>query len=151
MIIYRDMIEEDIPQIIEIEKACFSDPWSADAMRRELHENAHMAHYKVACDGKKVVGYGGYWQVFDEANITNIAVHSDYRRQGIGEGLLKALEAEYPKLGIMYATLEVRVSNEAAKKLYLKNGFVSAGIRPNYYEKPREDADIMWKTMDSLR
>lgn len=150
MIVYRDMAEGDIPQIIEIENACFSDPWSADAMLRELHENAHMAHYKVACDGDKVVGYGGYWQVFDEAHITNIAVHGDYRRQGIGRGLLQALEAEYPKLGIMYATLEVRLSNEAARQLYLQNGFVSVGIRPKYYEKPREDADIMWKTCGNI-
>lgn len=83
MIEYRPMTEEDIPRVIEIENQCFSQPWSAEAMLRELRENAKMARYMVACADGRVVGYGGYWQIFDEAHITNIAVDGEHRRQGI--------------------------------------------------------------------
>lgn len=149
MIEYRPMTEEDIPRVIEIENQCFSQPWSAEAMLRELRENAKMARYMVACADGRVVGYGGYWQIFDEAHITNIAVDGEHRRQGIAGSILLTLEAEYASRGILYATLEVRVSNTAAHELYLKHEFTDAGVRPGYYEKPREDAYIMWKTMET--
>ena len=95
-----------------------------------------------------MIGYGGYWQVFDEAHITNVAVAESWRRQGVAREILAAMEREYPVRGILYATLEVRVSNQAARALYVQNGFTEAGIRPKYYEKPQEDAVIMWKTIE---
>jgi len=143
--IYRPMEERDLPQVMKIERESFSMPWSEESMRKELNENAQIARYMVACLGDRVVGYAGYWQTFDEANITNVAVDADFRHQGIGGGMLDALESEFPQRGIMYATLEVRVSNMPARSLYLKKGFVEAGIRPKFYEKPQEDACIMWK------
>ena len=83
--------------------------------------------------------------MFDEAHITNIAVREDLRHQGVGEALLWEMDRLCRRLGILYQTLEVRVSNIPARSLYQKVGFASAGIRPGYYEKPREDADILWK------
>ena len=84
------------------------------------------------------------YQVMEEGDITNVAVHPKYRKQGIGNALVNALLREALLLGISEITLEVRVSNLTAIHLYEKNGFVSEGTRKNYYEKPREDALIMW-------
>ena len=119
-------------------------PWSMESLLHELDEG-HGAHYIVAASGDEVFGYAGFWQVFDEAHITNVAVRPDQRRQGIAEQMMLEMDVLCRKLGILYQTLEVRVSNEAARNLYHKLGFVSAGIRPGYYEKPKEDADILWK------
>lgn len=148
MIQYRAMVEGDIPQVMVIERSSFSQPWSEASMLRELRENAGMARYMVGCQDGRVIAYGGYWQVFDEAHITNIAVDESFRRQGAARGLLEALESEFSQRGILYATLEVRVSNMAARRLYLQNGFTEVGVRPGYYEKPKEDAVIMWKTIE---
>ena len=148
MRVYRPMKEEDLEQVIAIEEQCFTQPWSLESMRRELEENHKMAHYIVACEEDRVVGYGGFWQIFDEAHITNIAVAQEWRRRGVARGLLQALEEQYPSLGILYATLEVRAGNEAALALYVQNGFTEVGRRPGDYEKPREDAVIMWKTIE---
>lgn len=145
---YRPMREEDLDQVLAIEEQCFTQPWSRESMLRELRENSQMAHYIVACEENQVIGYGGYWQVFDEAHITNVAVAESWRRQGVAREILAAMEREYPVRGILYATLEVRVSNQAARALYVQNGFTEAGIRPRYYEKPQEDAVIMWKTIE---
>ena len=145
---YRSMREEDLDQVLAIEEQCFTQPWSRESMLRELRENRQMAHYIVACENNQVIGYGGYWQVFDEAHITNVAVAEAWRRQGVARDILAAMEREYPARGILYATLEVRISNQAARALYVQNGFTEAGVRSKYYEKPREDAVIMWKTIE---
>ena len=141
---YRPMRLQDLAQIESIEKASFSMPWSMESLLHELDEG-HGAHYIVAACGDEVFGYAGFWQVFDEDHITNVAVRPDQRRQGIAEQMMLEMDVLCRKLGILYQTLEVRVSNEAARNLYHKLGFVSAGIRPGYYEKPKEDADILWK------
>lgn len=144
--IFRDMTVEDTWQIAELEKDIFSMPWSRESLLHEL-EGTHGAHYIVAAHESIVVGYAGFWQVFDEAHITNIAVKKEYRRKGIAFRLMAEMDALCQRLGILYQTLEVRVSNEAAIHMYEKTGFVSAGIRPGYYEKPQEDANIMWKKL----
>ncbi|MFR5072326.1 MAG: ribosomal protein S18-alanine N-acetyltransferase [Bianqueaceae bacterium] len=95
----------------------------------------------------EIIGYGGFWQIFDEAHITNIAVSQRWRRTGVASEILQGLDVWCESLGIQYVTLEVRMSNVAAQALYEKHGFYSAGIRPGYYEKPREDANIMEKTV----
>ena len=148
--IYRAMTAEDTLQIAELEKAIFSVPWSQEALLGEL-DGSHGAHYIVAdCDGE-IAGYAGFWQIFDEAHITNVAVKESYRRCGIARELMHQMDQLCEKLGILYQTLEVRVSNAAATQLYESIGFVSAGIRPGYYEKPREDANIMWKHLDDAK
>lgn len=141
---FREMRLEDLEQIESIEKASFSIPWSMESLRHELDEG-HGAHYIVAVCGSEVLGYAGFWQVFDEGHIMNVAVRPDRRREGIAERMMLEMDALCRKLGVLYQTLEVRVSNEAARNLYHKLGFVSAGIRPGYYDKPKEDADILWK------
>ena len=148
MIQFRPMEEKDLEQVMELEKRCFSQAWSKAAMLRELRENSEMAHYTVAESQGRIVAYGGYWQIFDEAHITNIAVAPDYRRRGIGRELIRQMETQYLSKGILYATLEVRSGNRAARKLYETCGFTEAGIRPGFYEKPREDAVIMWKKFE---
>ena len=139
----RAMTMADLDAVCEIEEQCFSVPWSRESMEKELIGN-DQAHYLVAEIDEKVVGYAGFWQVLDEGHIMNIAVAPSMRGQGLGEELMRAMLQQGTQFGIIYWTLEVRVSNIAAIKLYEKVGFTSAGIRPGYYEKPREDANIMW-------
>jgi ribosomal-protein-alanine N-acetyltransferase len=143
----RAMKEEDILQIVEIEKQSFSTPWSAYAFRCELADN-DFAYYLIAAaedNPEQVLGYGGMWLIMDEAHITNIAVAPPYRGKKLGELVLQGLEALALQKGAVRMTLEVRVSNDKAQTLYKRRGFVPAGIRPNYYVDGNEDALIMWK------
>ncbi len=141
---YRAMTEEDTKQVAALEKAVFSSPWSREALLQEL-DGTRGAHYIVAARGGEVIGCAGFRKVLDEAYITNVAVKEGERRKGVGAELLRRMDLLCARLGILRQTLEVRVSNRAARNLYEKLGFVSAGIRPGFYEKPREDAEIMWK------
>ena len=96
-------------------------------------------------DGDSMIAYCGFLQSFDEADITNVAVREEYRAQGVGRAMLEALMEGGKERGISRFTLEVRVSNIPALHLYESLGFVSAGIRKNFYDLPKEDAVIMWK------
>jgi ribosomal-protein-alanine N-acetyltransferase len=139
----------DIPAVHAIERASFPVPWPSYAFRQELETN-RLAHYLVARSGRQVVAYGGIWMVVDEVHITTFAVLPDWRRQGIGGRLLLALLELGERLGARTATLEVRLSNMAARKLYEKYGFRPVGIRPRYYSDNAEDALIMTtETLDS--
>lgn len=130
-----------IDEVHEIEKRVYPSPWSKSAFTSEVFHNSFAYYYVAVLDGK-VVGYAGIWVILDEAHVTNLAVHPEYRRQGIGSMLLEYLLGEARNLGASRMTLEVRVSNTPAQELYLKYGFVPRGIRPNYYID--EDAVIMW-------
>lgn len=132
-----------VPQIAEIEKCCFSDPWNEESIASELENRLSL--WLVALEGDRVAGYVGSQTVLGEADMMNIAVHPDFRRQGIGEALVKKLIAELSQRGCHSLTLEVRVSNGPAKSLYEKLGFVLVGRRKKYYFHPREDADILRK------
>jgi len=141
--VIRPITPADIDAVWDIEKMCFSVPWSRQSFVLEVEKN-RCARYVVAeCSGT-VVGYGGMWLVMDEAHITNIAVHPHFRRKGIGQSILKALMVEAHKIGIDKMTLEVRASNIAAQSLYKKLGFVEVGVRKGYYGDNAEDAIIMW-------
>lgn len=133
-----------IDDIVNIERLSFNDPWSRSSFSGELENPA--ARYLVAIIGGKVAGYGGYWKILNEAHITNIAVHPEYRNQGIGSDLLMAMISLALKEGIEAMTLEVRRSNKIAQSIYVKYGFKKVGIRKNYYQDNGEDALIMWKT-----
>lgn len=138
----RPMTAEDLPFVQLIESASFSTPWPPHAYRQELESN-RLAHYLVALIGERIVGYGGIWLMVDEAHVTTFAVHPAYRRRRIGERMLIALLDLAVERGAREATLEVRLSNLPARRLYEKYGFRPVGIRPRYYSDNQEDALIM--------
>lgn len=136
--------KSDIDEISEIEATAYGDHhWSKESFYSEL--NNKIAKYYVAkLPNGKCVGYSGSWHIVDEMHITTLAVHKDYKRNYIGESLIvKMLEDCYNEF-IKYITLEVRVSNIPAIKLYEKYGFKSLGVRKGYYQDNNEDALIMW-------
>ena len=134
----------DIEDILVVEKLSFSIPWSRDSFEKEIVDN-NLAIYLVAKVNEKAVGYIGMWKVLNEAHITNVAVHPEFRHQGIGDQLVSELLSLCEKENIDLVTLEVRKSNQNAIKLYEKHGFVAEGIRKAYYQDNKEDAIIMWK------
>ena len=137
------MRAEHIPAMAEMEKMCFSCPWSADMLREELDNPA--AVYMVAEMDGVPAGYAGMTCVCGEGYIANVAVHPAYRRRGIASTLLAKLDGIARAGGFAFLTLEVRRSNAAAIRLYGRAGFRTQGVRPGYYERPREDALIMTK------
>ena len=138
----------DLPAIHAIERASFDSPWPVDAYRSELETN-RLAQYLVAHADDGIAAYGGMWLMVDEAHIITFAVHPAWRRQHIGERLLLALLDVALDGGASEATLEVRLSNLPARRLYEKFGFRPVGLRPRYYSDNGEDALIM--TTDQLR
>lgn len=141
----RQMLIEDLNDIMEIERLSFSTCWTEASFLHELQENKNVTRYLSAVCSQKVVGYAGLWKIIDEGHITNIAVHPQYRKKGIGEMLLKELIAKSESEGVLRFTLEVRTSNKPAIALYKKMGFVTEGVRKGYYSDNNEDAEIMWK------
>jgi [ribosomal protein S18]-alanine N-acetyltransferase len=137
----------DVASVEAIERASFSAPWPPNAYRTELQTN-RLAHYLVIRVGPQIVGYAGLWLMVDEAHVTTFAIHPDWRRQRLGERLLIALLDIALDRRAVEATLEVRLSNLAARRLYEKFGFRPVGIRPRYYTDNSEDALIM--TTDRL-
>lgn len=138
---------EDLDPVHVIERASFNAPWPANAYRTELESN-RLAHYLVARADDTIVGYGGMWLMVDEAHITTFAVHPRWRRRRIGERLILAFLDLALDRGAHEATLEVRLSNLPARRLYEKYGFRPVGLRPRYYSDDHEDALIM--TTESL-
>ncbi|MGM9627739.1 MAG: ribosomal protein S18-alanine N-acetyltransferase [Faecousia sp.] len=134
---------QHVPQVAALEKQCFSDPWSEKSIASELVND--LAFWLVALEGETVAGYVGSQTVLGESDMMNIAVHPDFRRQGIAEAMVDALITELHEQGSRCLTLEVRSSNDPAKQLYQKLGFIQIGKRPNYYFNPREDALILRK------
>jgi len=140
--VIRRMCRKDLETVADIEEATFAHPWSRDSFRKELEEN-RVARYLVAEVDGQTVGYAGAWIVMDESHITNIAVAEAFRGQGIGKKLTAALLQYLSNLGAGYATLEVRVSNQRAIRMYQSLGFESVGKRKKYYEDNGEDAYLM--------
>ena len=143
MMIFTEMKAEHVPQVAQLETLCFADPWSEMSIAAELQ--SIWSYWVVALDGDQVVGYVGSQSSYDESDIMNVAVHPDWRRQGIAEGLIGHLAAELKSRGIHALMLEVRVSNDPATALYEKLGFRQVGRRKNYYRNPKEDALILRK------
>ena len=133
---------EDAKEIFAIEMECFSVPWSLDSIETELLNEDKKLYYVVE-DANGVVGYAGAWLVYDEGQITNIAIRPSARRQGFGAKLTSALIEECIKRGMHEIFLEVRISNLSALSLYRQLGFTVKGMRKNYYSEPKEDAYIM--------
>ena len=141
------MTVADLGDVHRIEHASFSEPWPDEAYRSEIQVN-RLASYLVARVGPDLVAFGGIWLMVDEAHVTTFAVEPGWRRRRIGEALLLALLDVAIARQAREATLEVRLSNVAARRLYEKFGFKPVGIRPRYYSDNREDALIM--TTDAL-
>ena len=137
------MTQCHVAQVAELEKICFSDPWSENSVASEL--NNPLSCWLVAEDDGKVAGYIGSQTVMGETDMMNVAVHPDYRRQRIAEKLIDALVGELKARESHCLTLEVRATNEPAKALYEKLGFTQVGLRKNYYRNPKEDALILRK------
>ncbi len=139
----RPMSMDDIPRVAELERSNFSLPWSKESLRESLEKPLYL--FLVAEEQGEVVGYGGLMKIQDEGDITDIVVNEAFRGRGIGTRLMTALLEEGEKCGICAFTLEVRVGNKEAIRIYERLGFVPAGVRKRFYEKPTEDALIMWK------
>lgn len=137
------MRPEHVAQVAQLDTLCFAVPWSKKSFENEMTNN--LACYHVLLAGEKVIGYGGYWHVLNEAHVTNIAVLPAYRRKGCGSMLLAHMILDAQKNGVDTMTLEVRISNYAARTLYERYGFCQTGLRPGYYSDNREDALIMTK------
>ena len=140
------MRQEHTAQIAALEAACFSDPWPESILQQEL-ENP-LSLWLCTMDGDTVAGYVGSQTVLGEADMMNLAVGAEHRRQGIAAALVNALCAALrTEKGAEVLTLEVRDSNEAAIRLYAALGFTEIGRRPNYYFHPKEDARILRKDL----
>ncbi|RFU69279.1 ribosomal-protein-alanine N-acetyltransferase [Peribacillus saganii] len=140
---FRFMTEEDIDQILVVERKSFTLPWSREAFYNELHHNQYAVYIVLEEEGM-IIGYCGAWIVIDEAHITNIAVLPEYRGRKLGEALLRKMMELAKGMNVITMTLEVRVSNLVAQSLYEKLGFQRGGIRKNYYTDNHEDAMVMW-------
>lgn len=142
-ITFRKMTIDDLDDVMEVEVSSFTLPWSREAFFNELAKN-QFAHYLVLEVDHKVVGYCGMWIIVDEAHITNIAILPDYRGMKLGEALMGKVIELARDLGALRMTLEVRVSNERAQRLYRKFGFENGALRKQYYTDNMEDALVMW-------
>lgn len=139
----RKMQPTDLVQVCEIEKENFSMPWSEKSFLESMEREDTV--FLTALEDEEVVGYLGCYCIDGVGEITNVVVKNCHRRRGIGTKLLEKLYEEGVVLNTREFFLEVRQSNEVAICLYLRQGFVKEGIRKNFYEKPVENAVIMWK------
>ncbi len=139
----RRMEAGDLDQVSANEAACFSMPWSRQAFCDLL--NKKEAIYLVAEVDGRIVGHCGVIEIAGEGEIMNVAIHPGYRNRKIGKAMLTRLLEEGERAGITAFTLEVRAGNLPAVHLYEQAGFLTEGVRPGFYEKPKEDALIMWK------
>ena len=141
-----DASQEHVLQIEELEKLCFSAPWTAEQISHQLKDHQH--EFIAAVSGNKLLGYVGMMYILDEGYIANVAVSPESRRLGIGDALIERLMQISDGLGLSFVTLEVRASNTPAIELYSKHGFSPVGRRKNYYDLPKEDAILMTKFLN---
>ncbi len=139
--------EDQIDEVLDIERASFTNPWTREMYISELANRTVSFCFLAREDGGRVVAFCSFWRVLDELHINNLAVLPEFRRQGAASALLSHVLAEGAKLGAKRATLEVRRSNEAARLLYEQFGFSIAGVRRGYYTSPVEDALILWRDL----
>ena len=143
-VIIKKMTPDDVDGVIEIEQSAYGDHhWSKESFLNEI-SNELARYYSLYTPNGILAGYAGCWHILEEAHITTIAIRPEYRRKKFGEALLKKIIDDCYSEKIKYITLEVRVSNEPAIKLYSKYGFSSFGTRKAYYQDNNEDALIMW-------
>ena len=142
MVDIRTMTERDIPDVAKLEAEVFTDPWSEKVYRETFALPG--VEYVVACADNSIVGAAGVRNIVGTGEITNVMVKTGYRDRGIGRQMIEELLERGGKLGANDFTLEVRVGNNPAIKLYESLGFVCEGVRPGFYNNPKEDAAIYW-------
>ena len=143
------MTADHLDEVAEIERRCFSDPWSRRMLAEHL-ENECAATVVAQGEDGSVMGYAGLLVVLDEGYITNVAVRPEYRRQGVASQLLQVFERFARSNDLAFLTLEVRDTNAPARALYAKHGYEEVGRRKNYYDHPKEDAIIMTRYFRAL-
>ncbi|HEY7290598.1 MAG TPA: ribosomal protein S18-alanine N-acetyltransferase [Vicinamibacterales bacterium] len=136
---------DQIDDVLAVEEAAFTNPWTREMYLSELQNRGVSFCYFARADDGRVVGFCSFWRVLDELHINNLAVLPEFRRAGIASALLTHVLKEGTKLGAQRATLEVRRSNEPARLLYERFGFLVAGVRRGYYTNPVEDALVLWR------
>lgn len=142
MLSFVPLEEAYLPAILEIENKVHGAPWSEKSFRNEIDHPYGV--FRVALLKGEVVGYAGLWLLVDESHVTTVAVHPNYRRQGIGRKLTIEILLIAKERQISAATLEVRAGNQAAITMYEKLGFESVAVRKKYYPDNQEDAIVMW-------
>ncbi len=149
MQVFIDIMEtEDLDSVMEIENSSFTNPWSKETFWQELIHNPH-SFYLIASTNGRIVGYIGSWLVDNRLHITNLAIDKRYRNKGIATKLLGKVLSLASLKGITICTLEVRISNYRAVRLYEKLGFEIDSISENYYKDNNEDALRMWKELEN--
>lgn len=141
MLTFTEIKETDAEELAILDKECFSVPWSYSSFLNDAKNP--LSYYIIARFNEKIVGYAGFWKVFEEAQITNVAVLKDYRHKKIGYKIIEKLIELAKKNEINIMTLEVRESNIPAISLYKKFGFKEVGVRKDYYKNPLENAILM--------
>jgi ribosomal-protein-alanine N-acetyltransferase len=136
---------EQIDDVLAIEAASFTNPWTREMYLAELDNGGVSSCFLARDDSGVVIGFCSLWRVLDELHINNLAVLPDRRRAGVASALLTHVLTEGARLGARCATLEVRRSNDPARYLYERFGFSVAGVRRAYYTKPVEDALVLWR------
>lgn len=142
-LLFRMLMKEDAARVAALEKECFSEPWSEQAFCDTV-DNPDAFFLTVWQEGQ-LAGYCGVFRAWTDGDICNVAVEPAKRKQGIGKRMLTFLMEQGERMGITDYTLEVRAGNVPAIRLYEALGFKGEGIRPGFYDKPKEDALIMWK------
>ena len=140
----------DLDGVLEVEAESFTSPWTRDMYTWELQDPARCHIYVVRTPEHAVAGFCAFWLVLDEIHINNVALRPGLRGRGLGTALMRHVFGEARRLGARRATLEVRVSNSGARRLYERLGFSVAGTRRNYYSNPVEDALILWLDLDKV-
>lgn len=140
----RSMTIDDLPAVMEIERACFTSPWSEDGFLGELE--GYFSHCVVLINDDAILGFALWRVVFEQAHLFNIAVMPEHRNEGLGTALLEHVLHHSKESGATTIFLEVRITNTTAKSLYMKYGFLPMGLRPRYYEDG-EDALVMEKDL----
>ena len=140
----RPMELKDVPKVVEVDQASFPTPWKQETYEHEISTNNYAQYFIVETEDGHLIGYVGLWLVLEEAQITNIAIHPKYRGYKIGEKLFGFAMQYAMNQGAKRLSLEVRVSNIIAQKMYRKFGLVPGGIRKGYYPDNGEDAIVMW-------
>ena len=136
--------DEDLDAVLAVEHASFTNPWTREMYEAELRNEGVSFFYVGRNAVRRIVGFCSLWLILDELHINNLAVLPEYRRAGVATTLLQHVLAEGAARGARHATLEVRRSNDPARRLYERFGFTVAGIRRGYYDKPVEDALVLW-------
>ena len=144
MIHFRTLLPEDAEGVARVERESFPTPWSREDFWREASND--FACYIVALDDAEIIGFGGCWISFEEAQVTNIALTASQRGRGLGKVLMEKLMCAAAERGAERMTLEVRPSNTPALRLYEGLGFAAIGVRKKYYQDNDEDAILMWHT-----